>query len=257
MITQLLQKIEADRIPCYFISPHLDDAVFSTGSLIARLSAITECRVITVFTESSTPLTLSARRFLKQSRINDANELFEIRRAEDISACAILGIRSAHLGYEDALFRKKSTGLLARIIPELGHTYPIYRLQISQGQVAKADDSVIARIETDLLKHIDTSRPYLVLAPLATGQHVDHVIIRNLCAKMYGHIVYWNDLPYSTTQPPDIDFITRHHLTINEWGIDHRKESAIKAYRTQWPIVFRGIDFMALPEQFAINHDKL
>ncbi len=255
MIEQLLQRIASEKIPCYFISPHLDDAVFSAGSLIARLSHVTSVTVITVFTEYSTPLTLSARQFLRQMKSGDPKELFRLRREEDIAACTLLNSRYEHLGFEDALFRKHKKGIFGTVVPEFNHIYPTYRFHVKRGLIAPADLALAEALRMALFRSVDISKPYLVFAPLATGNHVDHCLVRDVCAKQFKDIVYWNDIPYSKRNPIDKVFLTRHDLAMEEARPDAQKANSIEAYASQWKRVFEGMQALEIPEQYAFRKE--
>jgi len=54
MNNEIINNIIREKIPCFFISPHLDDAALSAGGLIAYLSQHTHVEVIDVFTEAKT-----------------------------------------------------------------------------------------------------------------------------------------------------------------------------------------------------------
>jgi hypothetical protein len=45
----------------------------------------------------------------------------------------------------------------------------------------------------------------------------------------------------------------QRELIMEEYAIDPRKQSAIKAYGTQWGIVFRDAHTMEMPEQYAVR----
>ena len=88
----IFSKIAQKRIPSYFISPHLDDAVLEAGGLLRDLAKMTQVTVVTVFTETSKrPMTLSAKTFMKQCGYDDERKLFLDRRAEDMIVLDSIG----------------------------------------------------------------------------------------------------------------------------------------------------------------------
>lgn len=104
----ILDTIIRERIPCYFVSPHLDDAILSCGEIISYLAGKTPLTVATIFTEADEPPhTLSARAFLKQCGVLDARELFSRRRSEDIQVLGRVNATWRHFGAVDALWRKR------------------------------------------------------------------------------------------------------------------------------------------------------
>ena len=257
MISELRQRIRDQRIPCYFIAPHLDDAVFSAGSLIADVATVTDCQVITVFTEGDAPVTLSARQFLRQSGVSDPHKLFRLRRAEDEAACRLLGADVKHLGFVDALFRRQGTYWHTRLWPELSHVYPTYRWHVARGRIAPADQQLQRHMQLALRSYIDTTKPYLVFAPLGTGRHVDHMVVRQVCAQTFEHIVYWNDLPYAVSAPIDQSFMTHYDLTLESYATTDVAQAAMRAYTSQFSIVYPNSSAAAVPEQFALRKEAI
>ena len=135
-----------DGAPALFLSPHLDDAVLSCGTLLLRAPRAT---VVTVFTEAAPgPHTRAARSFLRQCAASGAEELFAERRREDVEVVeAAGGATAVHLGRRDALFRTRcAPAALGRVLPELVHRYPTFRFDIARGRVAGAERDLARRI---------------------------------------------------------------------------------------------------------------
>src|SRR3989344_5876415 len=108
MDNQIIKKITENKIPCVFVSPHLDDSILSAGALMCHLSQKTKVTAITVFTEASPkPYTLSAKKFLYSCGYRNAQELFDARKKEDSNIFSGLGVEFRHLGFTDAAWRKK------------------------------------------------------------------------------------------------------------------------------------------------------
>src|SRR5262249_44072470 len=124
-----VQKIIDQRIPCLFISPHLDDAVLSAGSLIAFLADKAPVKVVTIFTEaSSLPHTRLAKAVVRNCGLEDAFVFVEERKKEDRALFQKLNVPTVHLGFIDAPWRKRQNmsrirRSASRIIPEFGHLY--------------------------------------------------------------------------------------------------------------------------------------
>ncbi len=199
-MTNDIEKIIAEKVPCYFISPHLDDAMLSSGALITYLADKVPVTVITIFTEaSSRPHTISALQFLKQCGYQDAQALFADRKLEDIRACKLAGVQYKHLGYVDALFRKKD-GLLGKLfgayLPELAHVNPTYRFHIVRGAVSFADRILTQGITLTIKHMLPADGKYAIFGPMAQGNHLDHRIGRNVCKELSGSMYSWLDYPY-------------------------------------------------------------
>lgn len=203
-IDLIIAKIIKEKIPCFFISPHLDDAVFSAGGLLLRLASKTKVTIVSVFTEASeSPYTLSAGSYLRKSgRYKSALDLFSARRLEDAAVCKELGVNFEHLGLSDALFRKKKNNFFKekyfnKFVPELNHVYPTYRWHIALGKIAQSDSDTVAEIENKF-RLIEKRIEYgYVFCPYGIGGHIDHIITRKMCEKVFPDLIFWSDFPYN------------------------------------------------------------
>lgn len=86
----------------FFLSPHLDDIVFSCGGLIAKT---TDCsclvKVITFYTNQNDTAFYPNK--LLKTILNLSNS--NIRENEDIAALTLLRTKWVHFGYIDRFFR--------------------------------------------------------------------------------------------------------------------------------------------------------
>jgi LmbE family N-acetylglucosaminyl deacetylase len=146
-----------------YVSPHLDDVVFScAGSLLSRAAKGERIAVCTVFS-SGTPETRYAS-----------------RRAEDAAVLNALGAEAVHLGFLDAPARtgkRPSFDALvfeADVMPELANA------------VATAIQRVADRIEA-----------HEVWLPLAVGGHVDHRTVHETHAALGGTVRFYEERPYA------------------------------------------------------------
>lgn len=253
-ISMLTEAIEQG-VPLVVLSPHLDDAVLSCGALLIYACSRTPVTVATLFTEaSSPPYTLSARRYLDQVGLADAEELYQRRRTEDRAALAPMGVTCLHAGLTEALFRRVPhlgwRSRWSRLLPELAHIYPIYRVHIISGRIASADAGTL-RDARNIVERITLPQPALVLAPLGVGGHVDHVLTRTLAERGKARIVYYSDFPYNQRHPPDNAFIRRKGLVEARWSRQiEAKADLIRAYRTQVRALFPGGGIRVVPEIF-------
>jgi len=227
---------------CTFLSPHLDDAVLSCGSLMAGLAGHCEIVVATVFTDSGPPPhTRAARSYLRQCAWAEADRLYAARRAEDIQVLDRLGARHVHLGEPDALFRMRRHACSGpwRRIPELVHRYPTYRFDIARGHIARADRSLVEKT-AERLREL-TADDSMFFVPLGVGRHVDHLITRAAGTRLGGRVLFYADFPYNRSHPVDQRFVARHNLTPATWRADAPdKEPLIRGYASQVEALFPG-----------------
>ncbi len=234
-----IENIIKNKSKCYFISPHFDDAVFSAFSALTKIAPECDVTVINVFSQvSDTPLTLSAKKFLQQCGYDDVRKLGEDRNSEDEFVLNKLGVKRINLVFVDALFRKSSSSPIGKALPELTSVYPTYRFHINQGRVSRKDLEMVKQITTEL-KSIITDPEAVIFCPIGIGKHVDHLIVRDICATLPNKIIYWTDFPYSLNSVLPEKFITKQNLrAFNMPVINSAKDVAVKGYKSQYDAVF-------------------
>lgn len=255
---KLLREIVRKKKPCYFFSPHLDDAVLSCGSLLSYLSGKTPVTVVTVFTKASEkPYTFSAKRFLKKCNENDAELLFKKRKSEDTLAMNTLRISSIHCGMVDGTWRKKSSlskvrKKVGKIFPELLYRYPTF-FHVSSGKLS-GDDLVFSKeLRASLKKYIPKNA--VIFAPLGIGNHIDHVLVRKVFSG-FPNIIYWSDFPYNVTKKPDEAFVRNYRLKMFSFKSDKSKLDLIKCYASQIPSLFPNGKIAEKEEAYYIPASK-
>ena len=273
----LLTKIINEKIPCYFISPHLDDAIFSAGGLINYLSDKTKVTIITVFTKAGPkPYTRFCKKFMKDCGFSDADIFFRERRSEDIEVCKSLGINFTHLGFADVAWRKKENPsffekTLGTIIPEFLHLYPLGRNFMS-GKVVKDDGDLIKTIKNklssvilNLVQDLNSKKQmpkqvrhdnFIVFCPLAIGNHVDHIIVRNICAEIFPleKLIFWTDFPYINWGNTAEGFIKKMKLRSFTWNKNlEKKRELLLGFKTQIPALFPKSLPENLPEVYYLK----
>lgn len=244
-MNNLVSKIISEKINLYFISPHLDDAMLSCGDLLSRLSGLVDITVVNVFTEAAfPPYTLSTKNFLKQCNSKDAFELFKKRREEDKKIWNEMGIKVINLGFIDAQWRKKDKlnflqSALTKFIPEFSHIYPTYRWHIIKGEISKSDNFLMDNIKKEILGIVNTKEKYLIFCPMAVGNHVDHVVVRNCCLEVFGkNLILWSDFPYN--DKGGSDFFGREDYQKTSFSFDkNRKWKLIKLYESQFDALIK------------------
>jgi LmbE family N-acetylglucosaminyl deacetylase len=250
MQNNLYQLIAESGRPCIFISPHLDDAALSAGGLIRTLSTTNKVVIATVFTEcSQAPYTMSARKMLFDTSMKDFESLERQRKLEDKEACAELGAECIHLGFTDAVNRKKYNPskieqILGKILPESLHIYPFYRLNIIGSNLSALDLETSLAVKASLRKLINQFENPYVFCPAAIGGHVDHVLVNEACKEIFPEVIQWADVPYNSVDYPDAS-----KYPVNS----SLKVSMLKKYVSQYDKLFKGGDPDFKEETFFIK----
>ncbi|MFH1602241.1 MAG: PIG-L family deacetylase [Candidatus Shapirobacteria bacterium] len=233
---KLLRKIVKEKGDCVFVSPHLDDAILSCGSVLLNLKGKKDAVIINVFTRAHKgPYTVSAQKFLDScGNYQDATKLYEKRIKEDKIVLSKLKVKIINLGLQDALFRrKKRLTLLGKFIPELDHLYPTYRWHAIKSVSPK--DWALSDLG-DALKKIVKSDA-VVFAPLGIGNHADHQIANKACQKVFKKIVFYSDFPYSVYIKENGLFTKKNYKKILK-KTSVKKNELIKLYQSQFSSLF-------------------
>jgi hypothetical protein len=160
------------RYKAVFVSPHLDDAVFSCAGEIARLTTLGPVLVLNLFTKYAEQVKVRA--------IVISSERYE----EEQAAARFLSYTSHNFDELDAFFRRRAYGSIGNIfsppVPEDVEAYlPALRRRVF-----------------DFLDRLDYERLYV---PLAIGWHVDHMLTHLIFEPWadYPNVLYYEDAPYS------------------------------------------------------------
>ena len=253
----LIKEIITHKTPCYFISPHLDDAAISCGGLISALAQKTQVYVINVFTKvGPLPYTKSAKKFLKNCGYKNAQTLFKDRVLEDRNVFKLLKVKVFYLGFIDALWRRRKrlnaiAGFLVKYLPEITHVYPTYRFHIKKGKLSKEDRPLMDSLKIKLTFLIKKRKEYIIFCPLGTGKHSDHLIVRNVCNDVFDKVVYWSDAPYNLSHKDNLGFLTDKKVR----SFIYRKRAkirvkAVKGYKSQVRALFPDGKIRLKPEKY-------
>ena len=236
---RVLKSIVQAKLTCYFISPHLDDAILSSGALIKELSGKVPVKVINVFTSPGVePQTLSGKTFLKQVGYDNAQKLYKDRRKEDREVFKKLGIKPLNMGFIDAQGRLKSKvgklrELLGNILPEFTHSHPTYRLHVIRGGINKDDEKLMIEIENKL-KTLIVDRKSIVICPIGTGKHVDHIMVREVCRKNFPNVILCRDGSYDNKKAGSELFPEKSDLKTYSYSKNLKeKKRLILGYKSQ------------------------
>ncbi len=211
-----------------FLSPHLDDVVFSCGGVAATLADRGWRTVLaTAFTRSVVPATGFALACQLDKGLPPEADYMALRRAEDRTAAAILGI--SHVVWLDLLEA-----------PHRGYAtaQSLFGLVLPADPVAEPLAAAFAALAAEWT-------PDLVLAPQGLGNHVDHqqVIRAALGCFPADRLGFYRDTPYAIRQADSQPLAALPAGPVVCWPIGpvlERKIAAAQAYATQIGFQFGG-----------------
>jgi len=209
------------------ISPHLDDAAFSAGGLLAsRVDQGWDVTVATCFTGNVAQPTGFALACQLDKGLGADIDYMALRRGEDLIACETLGARAIHLPFLEAPHRGYASAkmLFAERLP---------------------DDRIVDAVATALGEVLAAERPDLVLGPLCLGNHVDHYVVLDAIQRSCADhaVLLWEDWPYADREsrvaamPAIIEHLTPETRV--------RRIAACSAYGSQLGFQFGGFKAMA------------
>ena len=213
-----------------FVSPHLDDVVFSCGGLAALLADAGWRTVLaTVFTRSVVPAMGFALACQLDKGLPADADYMALRREEDRVAARIL--RFTDVQWLDLLEA-----------PHRGYDTPAALF----GAV-RAADRVLDEVETALRKLEKAWAPHLVLAPQGLGNHVDHQLVVAGVQRVFveERTAFYRDAPYAIRQPEaaPLGCIPMGGIGVVEIrGVLENKVQAAAAYVSQVGYQFGGAD---------------
>ena len=211
-----------------YLSPHLDDVVFSCGGWIWEQTQ--KGQIVEIWTICSgdppTGSLSSLARSLHQSW-NLSDNAVQIRREEDQEACRVIGAVPRHLSYLDCIYR---------ISPQ-EEVYYQNETDIFGGldpREADLIDKVSAELEDKLPQEAE------LIVPLGMGNHVDHELTRKAASRLGRRVNYYADYPYARDLEGQeiMKFMEASpewqgdQLLVSERGLD-RWWQAARAYQSQ------------------------
>lgn len=169
-----------------FVSPHLDDAVFSCGGTMAKMAAEGWRTILcTVFTKSVTNPQGFALQCQLDKNLGPEVDYMKLRRVEDAAAARILNVsKTVHLNF-----------------PEAPHRGYDFAPELFAG--VKSGDEVWKNIAEQLALLDEIHEPEIVFAPQGLGNHCDHLqTIDAVLESCKQEKIYWYyDTPYVIRQP--------------------------------------------------------
>ncbi|MGE5775762.1 MAG: PIG-L family deacetylase, partial [Chloroflexota bacterium] len=197
-----------------YLSPHLDDAVFSAGGLIYDQAQSGMPVEIWTFMAGFPEPDVSplAQAIHREWGFSSAEETIRERREEDKNAATILGAKSLHLEFLDCIYRRAMSGREAWLYSEI-FVPPHPEDALLPAQIAQ---TISARLQPD----------DVLVCQLAVGSHPDHVLVRQGAELLGRNLLYDIDVPYILSHPEEgaeksagmkeaVHFITESGL--NRW----------------------------------------
>ena len=168
-----------------YLSPHLDDAVFSCGGLIWQQAQAGEnVELWTVCAGSPPDGDLPPFAQSLHDRWGTGAETVALRRAEDERAAEYLGVKLRWFEIPDCIYRRDAqTGK-----PLYGSGAAIF------GNLHPADGTLLAELNASLAEELPADAN--VVAPLTIGNHVDHQLVRQAADSLARPLSFYPDFPY-------------------------------------------------------------
>ncbi len=176
-----------------FLSPHLDDAVFSCGGQMVLLRGQgASVHVVTAFTGNAPgpEPPLSDFAVLLHALWDAGDNPFALRREEDWRALRLLGASGTHLSHQDAIYRRASVSG-AWLYPDHPAIF---------GRIAPEEAALPRALAQECAPLCGAPGETVVHAPLGAGSHVDHQLVRAAALLLgeAGHALrFYEDFPYS------------------------------------------------------------
>lgn len=168
---ELLGLDETSRIGC--LSPHPDDIALSCGATMHALGGINRT-IVTCFSRST------YAPFAPTGCSTDVDTVTAIRKAEELAYCKRIGATNVDLQLDDVTLRYANEQDWLNATPQLTDLF----------------DLLCQSFE----KTFSEFRFTHLFCPLALGNHVDHVLVREAARYASGEsvkIVYFEDFPYA------------------------------------------------------------
>lgn len=198
-----------------YLSPHLDDAVFSCGGLMAMQDARGEpISVLTLFAGDPPDYRISNYAAELHARWGKSGPPIAMRRAEDRLACGRLGASVVHLDFPDAVYRVDENQ--AALYPDVEGVF---------SDVAHYENELLDQL-IDALEEIDFGQAK-VYSPMGLGGHVDHILTRTAAEGLGIKLLHYADMPYAA-RSDELEGLFQHGDP--QWKLALLTEEAIDSW---------------------------
>ncbi len=227
-----------------FLSPHLDDVVYSCGGTIGvQVGVGLRPLVITVFAgvpparQELSPFALYVHRTMGFG--HDAQATVTTRRQEDANALDYLGADYLWLDYPDAIYRGN----------------PLYYTEHNQligGEVHPGDMRIDKELAENLLALHERLPDTVWYAPLAVGGHIDHQIVCSAADRLIqrgANVKLYEDFPSVRREGALQERLTELGGTLEPAFVEmsemlHLRQEAAEMYASQVRASFGNRDAM-------------
>ena len=214
-----------------FVSPHLDDVVFSCGGTLALLADQGwQTIMATCFTATVAAPTGFALACQLDKGLGPEVDYMALRRQEDRHAAEILGVG----------------GLRWLDLPEAPHRG--YGSAPELFAELRGDDDIWRELALRLGKLIEETAPQQIFAPQGLGGHVDHRQTIRAVQSVAGDVpvAWYRDTPYAIRDPAAAPFVhAPEAATVPIHATLDRKIRSACAYASQIGFQFGGADGVA------------
>ena len=206
-----------------YLSPHLDDAVFSAGGLIhqqAQSGIPVEIWTFMCGYASESDVSPFAELLHAMWGFSSAAEATRMRREEDERAAAVLGAATLHFDFLDCIYRRSANGEW------------LYSDVFLPPRPEDAD--IPSQIAAAIKSHLREED--ILVCQLSLGSHVDHVLVRQGAELLGRPLLYDIDVPYIFYHPEQLEQksagMKESLYSIAESGLHPWKEAATE-YKSQ------------------------
>jgi LmbE family N-acetylglucosaminyl deacetylase len=179
----------------FFLSPHLDDAVYSCGGTIHQLTATGETVFVRTVMAGDPPDPLPDTPIVRElhNRWNVGRAPMAVRRQEDQDALQLLGAQAEHMDLLDCVYRVGAG------------RKPLYPDENSLWHNVHSQDPALKHLGGFRLPEAATH----VYIPLGVGGHVDHLVVREIGIALYrlleaagkpATVRFYTEYPYIETE---------------------------------------------------------
>ena len=169
-----------------YLSPHLDDVVFSCGGLVwEEVQSGHHVEIWTLCAGDPPDEDYSSFVEMLHQAWGLESGVVARRRQEDVKACQTLGALPRHFQIPDCIYRRS---------PEDGAWLYTYEDALFGG-LHPVEKPLVDELQSRLRKELqDVDR---VIAPLGIGNHVDHELTRKAVRDLGLPVYYYADYPYA------------------------------------------------------------
>ena len=211
-----------------YISPHLDDAVYSCGGLIwEQTQSGQEVEIWTICAADPPGDNYSEFAETLHQNWNLGDKVISIRRDEDRNACQILGSSPRYFSTLDCIYRTSPSG-----------NFYYQSEEDLFGGLDTGEAPLIKILSEELTNQIPPDAK--VASPLGIGNHVDHDLVRKAISRTGMPLYYYADYPYvrEAMGQEILEYLSvspdweKETFQISENGI-HKWQQASQAYQSQ------------------------